>query len=120
MKTFKQFQEAAPTNSANTPAGDVNVPPGYSATAEDPVTGYSPFLYPQDDDLLDQGFQGPGETGQDRWNRFFGVVPVERITLKTKLDGEDSIDQMVDASKEYVAAQDSKNTQRRFNQFRNR
>ena len=89
MKTFKQFISETPTNSNGSG-----------------VQNYIPFLFPRDSDLLDQGFQAPGETGQDRWNRFFGVVPVARITLKSKLDGEGSIDDMVAASQEYTKVQD--------------
>ena len=89
MKTFKQFILEAPTNQDGSH-----------------VANFTPFLFPRDDDTLDQGFQGPAETGMDKWNRFFGVVPVTRMTLKTKLDGEDSIDDMVAASKEYTKVQD--------------
>ena len=89
MKTFKQFISEAPTNQDGSH-----------------VANFTPFLFPRDSDLLDQGFQGPAETGMDKWNRFFGVVPVTRMTLKTKLDGEDSIDDMVAASKEYTKVQD--------------
>ena len=101
MKNFKQFlKEAAPTMSVGNG--------GYTQASSTPLTtgGFDKFLFPRDMDLLDQGFQAPGETGQDRWNRFFGVVPVARITLKSKLDGEGSIDDMVAASQEYTKVQD--------------
>ena len=106
MKTFKQFISETPSMSGP-------VEPDNPAMA-----GYIPKLFPHDTTPLDQGFQGPGETGQDRYNRFFGVIPTERMTLKTKLDGNDSIDQMVQASKEFVAVQDSRSAAIRYKQFR--
>ena len=106
MKTFKQFISETPSMSGP-------VVPDNPAMA-----GYVPKLFPHDTTPLDQGFQGPGETGQDRYNRFFGVIPTERMTLKTKLDGNDSIDQMVQASKEFVALQDSRSAAIRYKQFR--
>ena len=42
------------------------------------MAGFIPKLFPHDTTPLDQGFQGPGETGQDRYNRFFGVIPTEK------------------------------------------
>ena len=108
MKTFKQFISETPSMSGP-------VVPDNPAMA-----GYVPKLFPHDTTPLDQGFQGPGETGQDRYNRFFGVIPTERMTLKTKLDGNDSIDQMVQASKEFVAVQDSRSAAIRYKQFRQR
>ena len=106
MKTFKQFISETPSMSGP-------VVPDNPAMA-----GYVPKLFPHDTTPLDQGFQGPGETGQDRYNRFFGVIPTERMTLKTKLDGNDSIDQMVQASKEFDAVQDSRSPAIRYKQFR--
>ena len=106
MKTFKQFISETPSMSGP-------VVPDNPAMA-----GYVPKLFPHDTTPLDQGCQGPGETGQDRYNRFFGVIPTERMTLKTKLDGNDSIDQMVQASKEFVAVQDSRSAAIRYKQFR--
>ena len=105
MKTFKQFISETPSMSGP-------VVPDNPAMA-----GYVPKLFPHDTTPLDQGFQGPGETGQDRYNRFFGVIPTERMTLKTKLDGNDSIDQMVQASKEFVAVQDSRSAAIMYKQF---
>ena len=105
MKTFKQFISETPSMSGP-------VVPDNPAMA-----GYIPKLFPHDTTPLDQGFQGPGETGQDRYNRLFGVIPTERMTLKTKLDGNDSIDQMVQASKEFVAVQDSRSAAIRYKQF---
>ncbi len=105
MKTFKQFISETPSMSGP-------VVPDNPAMA-----GYIPKLFPHDTTPLDQGFQGPGETGQDRYNRFFGVIPTERMTLKTKLDGNDSIDQMVQASKEFVNVQDSRSAAIRYKQF---
>ena len=88
MKSFRQYlEETPPTNWTNS----TSTVPGFSSSAEAPVAGFDPFLFPGDEDLLDQGFQAPGETGQDRYNRFFGVIPVQRMTLDTKLDGEFSI-----------------------------
>ena len=105
MKTFKQFISETPSMSGP-------VVPDNPAMA-----GYVPKLFPHDTTPLDQGFQGPGETGQDRYNRFFVVIRPERMTLKTKLDGNDSIDQMVQASKEFVAVQDSRSAAIRYKQF---
>ena len=106
MKTFKQFM-------AETHNMSGHVGPNNPAMA-----GFVPKLFPHDTTPLDQGFQGPGETGQDRYNRFFGVVPTERMTLKTKLDGNDSIEGMVDASKEYVSKIDDHNDTVRFKQVK--
>ena len=115
MKSFKEFiKETPPTNWTNSTASV----PGFSSGAGAPVAGFDPFLFPGDEDLLDQGFQAPGETGQDRYNRFFGVVPVEKMTLQTRLDGNDSIDGMVDASKEYVSKIDGHNDSVRLNQVK--
>ena len=107
MKSFKQYlEETPPTNWTNS----TSTVPGFSSSAEAPVAGFDPFLFPGDEDLLDQGFQAPGETGQDRYNRFFGVIPVQKMNLDTKLDGEPSIDSMVAASKEFTDLKD-KHTQ---------
>ena len=106
MKTFKQFMSETPNMSG--PVGPNN----------HAMAGYVPKLFAHDTTPLDQGFQGPGETGQDRYNRFFGVVPTERMTLKTKLDGNDSIEGMVDASKEYVSKIDDHNDTVRFKQVK--
>ena len=109
MKSFKQYlEETPPTNWTNS----TSTVPGFSSSAEAPVAGFDPFLFPGDEDLLDQGFQAPGETGQDRYNRFFGVIPVQRMTLDTKLDGESSIDDMVAASDKYVNMMDTRTLQR--------
>jgi uncharacterized membrane protein YgcG len=109
MKSFKEFiKETPPTNWTNSTASV----PGFSSGAGAPVAGFDPFLFPGDEDLLDQGFQAPGETGQDRYNRFFGVIPVQRMTLDTKLDGESSIDDMVAASDKYVNMMDTRTLQR--------
>ena len=109
MKSFKQYlEETPPTNWTNS----TSTVPGFSSSAEAPVAGFDPFLFPGDEDLLDQGFQAPGETGQDRYNRFFGVIPVQRMTLDTKLDGEFSIDDMVAASDKYVNMMDTRTLQR--------
>ena len=109
MKSFKQYlKETPPTNWTNS----TSTVPGFSSGAEAPVAGFDPFLFPGDEDLLDQGFQAPGETGQDRYNRFFGVIPVQRMTLDTKLDGESSIDDMVAASDKYVNMMDTRTLRR--------
>ena len=109
MKSFKQYlEETPPTNWTNS----TSTVPGFSSSAEAPVAGFDPFLFPGDEDLLDQGFQAPGETGQDRYNRFFGVIPVQRMTLDTKLDGESSIDDMVAASAKYVNMMDTRTLRR--------
>ena len=96
MKKFKDFLKEQPTNHVGN-GGFTN-----AANPDGPVAGFDKKLFPGDEDLLDQGFQAPGETGQDRYNRFFGVIPVQKMNLDTKLDGEPSIDSMVAASKEFV------------------
>ena len=109
MISFKQYlEESTPTvhaNAAGTEDGFTS-----DANAAGPVAGFDKKLFPGDEDLLDQGFQAPGETGQDRYNRFFGVIPVQKMNLDTKLDGEPSIDSMVAASKEFTDLMD-KHTQ---------
>ena len=106
MKTFKQFMAETPNMSG--PVGPNNPS----------MAGFIPKLFPHDTTPLDQGFQGPGETGQDRYNRFFGVIPTEKMTLHTRLDGNDSIQGMVDASKEFVDVQDNRANLARINQVK--
>tara|TARA_B100000902_G_C27194183_1_gene855546 strand:- start:343 stop:951 length:609 start_codon:yes stop_codon:yes gene_type:complete len=119
MKSFKEFlNEAVPTNHANTAGNSGGF--GGDSTASGPVAGYDPFLFSRDDDLLDQGFQAPGETGQDKWNRFFGVVPVMKMSLDDSDGDGPSIDDMVAASKEFVNREADKTMariKRTFRQF---
>ena len=88
MKNFKSFiKEAAPTMSVGNG--------GYTQASSTPLTtgGFDKFLFPRNIDLLDQGYQTPGETGLAKW-RFSNVYPVQRLTMA-------NIDAMVKASTEY-------------------
>ena len=119
MKSFKEFlNEAVPTNHANTVGNSGGF--GGDSSASGPVAGYDPLLFPRDSDLLDQGFQAPGESGQDKWARFFGVVPVMKMTLDDSDGDGPSIDSMVAASKEFVNREADKTVtrlQRTYRQF---
>ena len=104
MKNFKQFlKEAAPTMSVGNG--------GYTQASSTPLTtgGFDKFLFPRNIDLLDQGYQTPGETGLAKW-RFSNVYPVMKVTLDNSQGDGPSIDAMVDASNKYVNIQD-KNVQ---------
>ena len=98
MKKFKDFLKEQPTNSGG-------FPQAYSSAAikGGPVAGFDKKLFqdPVDDDLLDQGFQTPGESGLAKW-RFSNVYPVMKVTLDNNFGDGPSIDAMVDASKEYT------------------
>ena len=89
MKKFKDFLKEQPTNWTRSNASYA----GFSADAPDPTAGYDPKLFKDPDDLLDQGYQTPGESGLAKW-RFSNVYPVERLTMA-------NIDAMVKASTEY-------------------
>ena len=114
MKSFKEFiKEETPTNSVGTG--------GYTSTATSggPVAGFDKFFFPDvNDDLLDQGYQTPGESGLAKW-RFSNVYRVMKLKLDKSSDGP-SIDDMVDASKEFVNIEAERTEQRirkTFHQF---
>ena len=98
MKSFKDLLKEQPTNSGGFPQAYSN-----AAIKGGPVAGFDPKLFqdPVDDDLLDQGYQTPGESGLAKW-RFSNVYPVMKVTLDNNFGDGPSIDAMVDASKEYT------------------
>ena len=64
---------------------------GFDSSASTPVAGFDvPLPLPE----LDQDYQTPGESGLAKW-RFSSVYPVDKL-------GEKDIDNMVDASNEYI------------------
>ena len=70
--------------------------------------------------MLSQGYQTPGESGLAKW-RFSNVYPVMKLKLDKSSDGP-SIDDMVDASKEFVNIEAERTEQRirkTFHQFMN-
>ena len=81
-----------------------------SATAGGPVSGYDvPLPLPD----LSQDYQTPGESGLAKY-RFSNVYPVEKVTEK-------NIDNMVDASNEYLQLADKenqRNAEERINRIR--
>jgi hypothetical protein len=84
-----------------------------NSPAQGPVAGIDTKLFKGEDDLLDQDYQTPGQSGQAKW-RFSNVYPVQRVGLQ-------DVDAMVDASKEYVKMVDESAYQRIrqvFNQVR--
>ena len=110
MKPFNQYlSESVPTNntgSIGSNAGLSGLNP-YSA-----IQGYDKRLFPLGDDILDQDYQTPGQSGQAMW-RYSNVYPVQKLT-------DQDVDNMVDASKEYVNMQDDnvkKRTKKTFSQF---
>jgi len=122
MKSFKQFlKEASPTNSANSagnPTGNPATNAGYGSNASSPVAGFDKFFFPVDMDDLSQDYQTPAEPGLNKW-RFSNIYPVMKLKLDKSSDGP-SIDQMVDASKEFVnieAAKTARRMQRTYRQF---
>ena len=125
MKPFKKFLvEAIPTMHANAdgqPTGNPPTTAGFGAHAADggPVAGFDKYFFPNiEDDLLTQDYQTPAEPGLAKW-RFSNVWPVMKLELNKASDGP-SIDQMVDASKEFVnieAARTAQRMQRTYRQF---
>ena len=116
MKTFKDLLKEQPTNSGGFPQAYSN-----AAIKGGPVAGFDPKLFqdPVDDDLLDQGYQTPGESGLAKW-RFSNVYPVMKVTLDNNFGDGPSIDAMVDASKEYtdIIGQNAvRSMKKRFSQF---
>ena len=87
IKTLRNLNEGVPTNSTGSS-----------------ISTYDKFLFPIDDDDLSQDYQTPGQSGMAKW-RFSNVYPVQKVTEK-------DIDNMVDASKEFVNMQDE-NTEKR-------
>ena len=81
--------------------------------AQGPVAGIDTKLFKGEDDLLDQDYQTPGQSGDAKW-RFSNVYPVQRVGLQ-------DVDAMVDASNEYSKIVDESAYQRIrqvFNQVR--
>jgi len=92
---FKNIvKEAAPTN--NISGGDIKT--------------FDKFLFPVSDDLLDQDYQTPGESGESIY-RFSNVYAAERLTSS-------DVDSMVDASKEYTGTMDDKRLKNVMNMVR--
>ena len=87
IKTLRNLNEGVPTNSTGSS-----------------ISNYDKFLFPIDDDDLSQDYQTPGQSGMAKW-RFSNVYPVQKLT-------DQDIDNMVDASKEFVNMQDE-NTEKR-------
>ena len=84
-----------------------------SSPAQGPVAGIDTKLFKGEDDLLDQDYQTPGQSGDAKW-RFSNVYPVQRVGLQ-------DVDAMVDASNEYSKIVDESAYQRIrqvFNQVR--
>ena len=87
IKTLRNLNEGVPTNSTGSS-----------------ISTYDKFLFPIDDDDLSQDYQTPGQSGLAKW-RFSNVYPVQKLT-------DQDINNMVDASKEFVKMQDE-NTEKR-------
>ena len=87
IKTLRNLSEGVPTNSTGSS-----------------ISNYDKFLFPIDDDDLSQDYQTPGQSGMAKW-RFSNVYPVQKLT-------DQDINNMVDASKEFVKMQDE-NTEKR-------
>ena len=87
IKTLRNLNEGVPTNSTGSS-----------------ISNYDKFLFPIDDDDLSQDYQTPGQSGMAKW-RFSNVYPVQKLT-------DQDIDNMVDASKEFVNMQDENAEQR--------
>ena len=87
IKTLRNLNEGVPTNSTGSS-----------------IDTYDKFLFPIDDDDLSQDYQTPGQSGMAKW-RFSNVYPVQKLT-------DQDINNMVDASKEFVNMQDENTEQR--------
>ena len=105
MKSFKHFIKETPTVHANVDGAQGGF--GSAGTSALGNAGYDPKLFkdPVDDDLLSQDYQTPGQSGLAKW-RFSTIWPVSHLTMA-------GIDDMVNASKEYVDLMD-KNTEARI------
>ena len=105
MKSFKLFiQEATPTVHANLPGAQG----GFSSTGTNALgnAGYDKRLFKDPFiDLLSQDYQTPEQSGLAKW-RFSTIWPVSHLTMA-------GIDDMVNASNEYVDLMD-KNTEARI------
>ena len=99
MKKFKEFLKEQPTNWTRSTVAIA----GFSADAESPVAGVDVRLFPGDEDVLSQDFQTPEEINKPIYANWGGVYPVMHVTLDSNKGDGPSIDQMVDASKEYEA-----------------
>ena len=93
----------APTNSVGNT--------GYTNSGSGTVLGgFDKFLFRPSDDLLDQDYQTPGQSGQAKW-RFSNVYPAQKLSLS-------DIDNMVDASKDYTKMIDDKRLKNIINMVR--
>tara|TARA_B100001057_G_C22831624_1_gene943618 strand:+ start:1780 stop:2373 length:594 start_codon:yes stop_codon:yes gene_type:complete len=95
ISTIRNLKEELPANNTGS-QGDIA---GFSAASTGPVAGTSPKLFSRNDSLLDQDYQTPGQSGDAEW-RFSNVYPVQKLT-------DADVDNMVDASKEYVNRADN-------------
>jgi len=98
---IRQIRESSPTNSVGA-NGLTN-----NASASGPLAGFDKLLFPPSEDLLSQDYQTPGQSGLAKW-RFSNVYPVQKVTEK-------DVDDMVDASKEYINKVDDVNDSNRDN-----
>ena len=89
-----------------------------SAAATGPVAGFTPKLFPGDEDLLSQDYQTPAETGEDIYARFGGVYPVMKVSLGDNKGDGPSIDAMVDASTKFTDIMDARTEARIKMNFR--
>ena len=88
MKPFNQYlSESVPTNNT----GSTGPMAGLSGITYSAIQGYDKRLFPLGDDILDQDYQTPGQSGQAMW-RYSNVYPVQKLT-------DQDVDNMVDASK---------------------
>ena len=102
MKSFNQYLlENTPTNSTGSIGGAAGLS-GLNPYSS--IQGYDKRLFPAADDDLSQDYQTPGQSGMARW-RYSNVYPVQQVTDK-------GIEDMVDASKEFVKMQDENTEQR--------
>jgi hypothetical protein len=98
---IKQIRESVPTNSVGL-NGLTN-----DGSSAGPLAGFNKLLFPPSIDLLSQDYQTPGQSGLAKW-RFANVYPVQKVTEK-------DVDDMVDASKEYINKVDDVNDSNRDN-----
>ena len=98
---IKDLREEVPTNNT----GSNNSTAGFSirSDAKGPVAGKTPNLFSNKDSLLDQDYQTPYGLNY----RFSNVFPAAKLN-------ETDIDDMVDASKEYMNLSDKSNTDSRL------
>tara|TARA_B100000963_G_scaffold104761_1_gene90748 strand:+ start:540 stop:1070 length:531 start_codon:yes stop_codon:yes gene_type:complete len=93
---IRQIRESTPTNSVGA-NGLTN-----NASSSGPLAGFDKILFPPSEDLLSQDYQTPGQSGLAKW-RFSNVYPVQKVSEK-------DVDDMVDASKEYINKIDDVNS----------